>query len=76
MPGGLIDLLFLVQQLFQNLAYFQADGVSVFDKIQLFHLGQCIGGHVRYLIHFVAAYSHSTALYLRTSSFFTLRNIS
>jgi hypothetical protein len=27
-------------------------------------------------VDFVAAESHSTALYLRTSSFFTLRNIS
>jgi hypothetical protein len=31
---------------------------------------------VRDLVHFVAADSHSTALYLRTSSLFTLRNIS
>jgi hypothetical protein len=38
--------------------------------------GERVRDHVRHLVHFVAADSHSAALYLRTSSFFTLRNIS
>ena len=48
----------------------------VLQKLHFVHLGQGVGDHVRHLIHFVPAESHSTALYLRTSSFFTLRNIS
>jgi hypothetical protein len=35
-----------------------------------------LGHGPRQHIHFVAAQPHSTALYLRTSSLFTLRNIS
>ena len=42
------------------------------SSIALSTSGNRPGQHV----HFVAAQSHSTALYLRTSSFFTLRNIS
>src|SRR4029077_5428040 len=76
MPRRLIDLLFPVQHVFQNLAHFQPDRIPVLDKIQIIHLRQSVGDHVRYLIYFVTADSHSTALYLRTSSFFTLRNIS
>src|SRR5579872_677884 len=75
-PCRLIDLLFLVQQLFENLAHFETDRVPVLNKIQVIHLGERIGNYVRHFIYFVAADSHSTALYLRTSSFFTLRNIS
>src|SRR5271156_4906118 len=75
-PRRLIDLLFLVQYLFQNLAHFQPDRVPVLDKVHSIHVGQRVRDHVRYLIYFVTADSHSTALYLRTSSFFTLRNIS
>src|SRR5207245_265755 len=73
---GLIDSCFLVQQIFENLTNFQADGVAVFDKVQFIDGSQSICDHVRNLIHFVTAESHSTALYFRTSSFFTLRNIS
>ncbi len=72
----LIDLFFLVEQLFQNLAHFEANRISVFDEVERIHIGQRVRDHVRHFIDFVAADSHSTALYLRTSSFFTLRNIS
>ena len=37
---------------------------------------QRIGDHVGHFVDFVAADSHNTALYLRVSSLFTLRNIS
>ena len=40
------------------------------------HVGQGVGDGVRQLVDLVAAESHSTALYLRTSSFFTFLNIS
>ena len=66
----------LVEQVFQNLAHFQADGVAVFEKLHFAGLGQRVGHDVRNFVDFVAADSHSTALYLRTSSLFTLRNIS
>src|SRR5277367_2447479 len=76
MPRRLIDLFFVVQHVFQDLAHFQPDRVSVFDEIQSIRIGERVRYHMRHFIDFVAADSHSTALYLRTSSFFTLRNIS
>src|SRR5271166_4634166 len=75
-PGGLIDSRFLRQKVFQNLAGFLSDGVRVFDKIHFVHRLQGVGDGPRQHVHFIAAQSHSTALYLRTSSLFTLRNIS
>src|SRR5579864_5167806 len=76
LAGGLIDSRFLVQEVFENFSHFQADGVAVFDEIDFVNSGERVGDHVRNLVGFVAADSHSTALYFRTSSFFTLRNIS
>src|ERR1700691_5820790 len=75
-PRRLIDLLYLVQYLFMYIAHFSTHRVPVLDKVHIIHVGQRVRDHVRHLIYFVTAYSHSTALYLRTSSFFTLRNIS
>ena len=75
-PRRLVDFFFLIEQVFQNLAHFQAESISVFEKLNFSHLREGVGDHVRHLIYFVAANSHSTALYLRTNSFFTLRNIS
>ena len=74
--AALVDLCFLVQQFFENLANFQPDGVAVFDEIHGVDFRQRIRDHVRHLVDFVPADSHSTALYLRVSSLFTLRNIS
>ena len=37
--GCLIDFLFLVQQVLQNLAHFQADRISILDKVQIVRLG-------------------------------------
>src|ERR1700722_16516358 len=73
---GLVDPLFVVEKAFENVAGFLGDGVGVFDEIDFVHLLQRIGDGPCQHIHFVAAQSHSTALYLRTSSLFTLRNIS
>ncbi len=75
-PGGLIDSRFLVEQVFENLARLLPDGVRVFDEIDFVHGLERVGDGPRQHIHFIAAQSHSTALYLRTSSLFTLRNIS
>ena len=69
-------LRFLIQQVFENLADFEADRIPVFDEIHCVHFRQRVRDHVCNLVHLVAADSHSTALYLRTSSLFTLRNIS
>src|ERR1700688_2080520 len=75
-PRRLVDSCLLIQEFFKNLARFLADGVGVFDKIDFIHLLERVGHGPRQHVHFVAAQSHSTALYLRTSSLFTLRNIS
>ena len=71
-----IDSGFLIEQVFENLAGFLADGVGVFDELDLIHLLEHVGNRPGQHVDFVAAESHSTALYLRTSSVFTLRNIS
>ena len=74
--GGEVDPGFLIEQLFENLSGFLADGVGVFDELHLVHLLKNVRNGASQHVHFVAAESHSTALYLRTSSVFTLRNIS
>src|ERR1700730_12017809 len=74
--GGLVDSRFVIQKFFENLASFLADGVGVFDELDLVHLFEGVGDGARQHVDFVAAESHRTALYLRTSSLFTLRNIS
>ena len=71
-----VDSLFLIEQVFENLAGFLADGVGVFDELDFVHLLEHVGNGPGQNVDFVAAESHSTALYLRTSSVFTLRNIS
>src|SRR5436190_4909138 len=72
----LINPRFLIEQIFENLAHFQPDGIAVFDEIHFIHRRERVGGNMRNFVYLVAAEPHSTALYLRTSSFFTLRNIS
>src|SRR5258706_15539761 len=74
--GGLINPGFVVEKLFENPASFLADGVGVFDEVDLVHLFEGVGDGSRQHVDFVAAESQRTALYLRTSSLFTLRNIS
>ena len=84
LPGGLIDLGFLRQHLFENARRFLSDRVAVFKKVHIFQGGQRIGHRVGELVHLLAADSfglvaldpHSTALYLRTSSFLIFLNIS
>src|SRR5579864_1275507 len=76
LASGYVDLGFLIEQLFQNLAGFLADGVGIFDKLNLVQLLQDVGNGAGQHVDLVAAESHRTALYLRTSSVFTLRNIS
>src|ERR1700728_349920 len=76
LPGRNIDPLFVIEKFFENLAGFLPDGVGVFDEIHFIHRLERVGNRTCQHIHFIAAQSHSTALYLRTSSLFTLRNIS
>ena len=71
-----IDPLLLIEKIFEDLAGFLADGVGIFDELNFVHLLQDIGNGPGKHVHFVSAQPHSTALYLRTSSLFTLRNIS
>src|ERR1700758_4256647 len=73
-PGCKVDPGFLIEQLFENLSGFLAGGVGVFDELPLVHLLENVRDGAGQYVHFVAAEPHSTALYLRTSSVFTLRN--
>src|ERR1022692_3957719 len=76
LAGGDVDSFFLIKQIFEDFAGFLADGVGVLDKFDLVHLLEHVGNGPGQHVDFVAGQSHSTALYLRTSSVFTLRNIS
>src|SRR5581483_4501155 len=76
LPCSLVDLFFLIEKVFENLAHLKANRIAVFDEIHFIGRGERVGNYVRNFVRFVAAHPHSTALYLRTSSFFTLRNIS
>src|SRR5581483_8764740 len=73
--GG-VDPCFLIQKILKNFARFLAACVGIFDEFNLVHLLQDVGNGAGEHVNFVAAESHRTALYLRTSSVFTLRNIS
>ena len=64
------------EQIFEHLADFQSNGVSVFDEVHLVQVRERVGNDMSQFVDLVAAQSHRTALYFRTSSFFTLRNIS
>src|SRR5439155_2068043 len=76
LPGRLVNSCFLVQQVLENFANFQADRVAVLDKAHFVEFGERVGHRVRDLIYLVTAQPHSTALYFRTSSRFTSRNMS
>src|ERR1035438_8095222 len=76
LAGRGVDSRFLHHQLLENLAGFLADGVGILDEFDLVHLLEDVRNGAGQHVDFVAAQSHSTALYLRTSSVFTLRNIS
>ena len=64
------------QQLFERLARLLPDRVAIFEEVALVDLRESIGDRVGELVQFVARDPHSTALYLRASSFFTFLNIS
>src|SRR5882724_1092922 len=61
-PRGLIDARFLHQQLFEDLANLQADGIAVFDELHVIHVGHRIGDHVGQLVDFIAAQSHGSGI--------------
>jgi hypothetical protein len=89
--GGLVDFYLFQQQLRQGLAGFLADGVAVFEEVDLVDLGESVGDRVGELVELVVgdagrvgrldvggtAHGHqSTALYFLASSCFTFLNIS
>jgi hypothetical protein len=76
LAGGDVDSCFLVEQFFENFAGFLPDGIGIFDELDLVQLLEHVRNGPGQHVNFVAAQSHSTALYLRTNSVFTLRNIS
>src|ERR1700722_12738511 len=76
LPRRCIDLRLFGQQLFQGLARLLPDRIAILQKVHLRYLRQSIRNRMSELIQLVARNSHSTALYLRASSFFTFLNIS
>src|ERR1035437_5521901 len=84
LPSGLVDLHLLGQQVFQRFARFQANRVTVFEEIDFVDGCQGVGNGMRQFVDLLARdarpyagfgsirlRAHITALYLRTSSFFT-----
>src|SRR5690348_3054896 len=76
LAGSGVNFGFLAKQFLQDAADFQADAVAVLDKLHFIHGGQRVSDGMGQLVDLVAVQSHSTALYLRTSSPFTFLNIS
>jgi hypothetical protein len=76
LAGEFVEVLFFVQQRFQYFAEFLANVVVGLEELDFFHFGERCGGERGQLVDLVVTQSHSTALYLRTSSFFTFLNIS
>src|SRR5579871_2404588 len=71
-----IDLGFCREQLFQNAARLHADRIRIFNELNVVERRQRVSHAVGKPVHLVARKSHSTALYLRTSSPLTFLNIS
>ena len=76
LTGGGVDLGLLKEELFEGFAGLLSDGVAVLKEVALGDLGEGVGYGVGEFVELVAGDSHSTALYLRASSFFTFLNIS
>src|SRR5205807_3873292 len=76
LAGGGVDLSFLVEQFLHQAANFEANGIPILEKVHFIHFGKSVRDYMRHLVNFVTIDPHSTALYLRTSSFFTFLNIS
>src|SRR5882724_6744866 len=71
-----INLGFCCEQLFQNTPRFHANGIRILDELNVIQRSQRISHAVGKPVYLVARKSHSTALYLRTSSSLTFLNIS
>jgi hypothetical protein len=52
---GLVDFLFLIEQVLENLANFQAYRIAIFDEVDFAHLSQRIAHHMRDFVYFVPA---------------------
>ena len=76
LAGGGVDLGLFEEKLFEGFASLLPNGVTVFEEVALGDVGEGVGYGVGEFVEFVAGDSHSTALYLRASSFFTFLNIS
>src|SRR5208337_701136 len=59
LAGGLVDAGFLHEELFENLADFEADGVAVLDEVDFIQFGHRVGDGMGEFVDFVAAQSHS-----------------
>jgi hypothetical protein len=55
LAGGLVDARFRHEECFENFAHFEADGVSVFDELDIIHVGDGVGHNMGEFIDFVAA---------------------
>jgi hypothetical protein len=64
---GLIDTSFLHEEVFENFADFEADGVAVFDEFDFVQLGDGVGDNVSEFVDFVAAQSHGVVILLSLS---------
>src|SRR5581483_1647025 len=79
LAGGGVNAGLLGQQLLQDFAHLQPGAVGVLDKFEfvvVLQFKQSVCNAAGKNVDLVAAESHSTALYLRTSSFLTFLNIS
>src|SRR5205814_7695857 len=55
LAGGLVDLLFVIKQVFQDFADLQTYRIAIFDEVDFAHLSQRIADHVRDLVNLVPA---------------------
>src|SRR6516162_2584538 len=76
LPGGSVNFGLFGHQSLENTASFESNRVTVFDEVHTIGFGQCVGHSVCQFVDLLATDPHSTALYLRTSSFLIFLNIS
>ena len=54
--------IFWHEQIFEDFAHLQTDGVAVFDEVRFRRFGQRVGDHVGQFVNFVAAQSQCNSL--------------
>src|SRR4029077_2244761 len=58
LASGLVDAGLLREEIFENLADLEADGIAVLDELDLIQVGDGIGDDMGEFVDFVAAQSH------------------